>query len=114
MLNKCFVRPKISLQHAAVRNEKSVSKSRLIPPRASAQKSPKDIPCFQRPEILGKSLPRPYHIPGRYKVIHIRTMPAAEHSYLESLSAWTHFSLSNENIEAHVFPFEYVLENMWR
>jgi len=40
-------------------------------------------------------------------------MPAAEHnSYLESLPAWTHFSLSKENIEAHVFPFEYVLENV--
>lgn len=63
-----------------------------------------NAPCFQRPEILGKSLPRHYHIPGRYKVIHIRTMPAAEHSYLENLPAWSHFSLSKENIEAHVFP----------
>ena len=33
-------------------------------------------------------------------------MPATEHSYLERLPAWSHLSLSQENIEAHVFPFE--------
>lgn len=33
-------------------------------------------------------------------------MPATEHSYLERLPAWSSLSLSQENIEAHVFPFE--------
>ena len=89
-------------------SQKVASFLRGLPLRENAH------PCFQRPEILGKSLLRPCHILGRYKVIHTRTMPAAEHSYLPSLPAWTHFSLSKENIEAHVFPFEYVLENVWR
>lgn len=42
VLKKCLVCSETSLQHAAVR-EKQLSKTRLIPPRASAQeKTPKD------------------------------------------------------------------------
>lgn len=33
-------------------------------------------------------------------------MTAAEHSYLEHLPSWSNLSLSKENVEAHVFPFD--------
>ena len=103
----------ISLQHAAVRKKevsppKVASFLRGLPPQRKR-------PCFQRPEILGKSLLRPLpQTRFRYKVNPHRTMPAAEHSsYLEHLPAWSHVSLSKENVEAHVFPFEYrILKNM--
>jgi hypothetical protein len=110
VLRNCFIHVKNTAP--ACSSEKKTTFHKL--PHSSAgfrskRKRPrtKATPCFQRPEILGKSFLRPYHIPSCYKVIHIRTMPAAEHSYLEHLPSWSNLSLSKENVEAHVFPFRY-------